>query len=523
VSERVAMLRFAVFEQSKPAAGVDLDSAYLVGGDGVPIRAEIWFEEGEIRCTKRAQGPAALALVWPVEGYGRVLLETARVPERAKPYNLHLELVRGRLMRVLQKREDWGLFDYPGAESLCAELDRARDLMIRALQGEEPGEVARLADQSLSLAVDVGEQMSLFHAEVFLARRKQTGQVGRRVFGCFADLRDRQEATVRRMVEAFDFVVVPVSWRGVEPKEQQWEWEPIDEWVELLNRHRMSIKVSPLVAFNERNIPDWLYIWEHDFETVRELLYGHARRVFERYGKFVPMWDVISGVHAENCFHFNFEQLMELTRMVATTAKQMMPRSTVIIDVAAPWGEYYARNQRTIPPMLYADMCTQSGINFDALGLQFYFGVDREGMHVRDMLQISAIMDRFANLGKPLHITGISVPSDMAADEADAWGGQLSISKGGEWHRPWDEQTQSLWARDFLSVALSKPFVETVAWRDFSDARPHYMPHGGLLRKDLSPKPAYHELRVFRAESHGSAIIDQQQRRARSRGPGAGP
>ena len=34
----------------------------------------------------------------------------------AVPYILNVELARAQLMRIAQKREDWGLFDYPGAE-----------------------------------------------------------------------------------------------------------------------------------------------------------------------------------------------------------------------------------------------------------------------------------------------------------------------------------------------------------------------------------------------------------------------
>ena len=61
-------------------------------------------------------------------------------------------------------------------------------------------------------------------------------------------------------------------WRRVEPKEQEFNWGQLDAWVEWLTKHRVPIKAAPLVAFNEGNIPDWLYIWEHDFETVRDLV-----------------------------------------------------------------------------------------------------------------------------------------------------------------------------------------------------------------------------------------------------------
>jgi len=203
-------------------------------------------------------------------------------------------------------------------------------------------------------------------------------------------------------------------------------------------------------------------------------------------------------IHAQNSIGFNYEQLMELTRMAAAITKQLAPRSTTIIDLVAPWGEYYARNQRTIPPMLYADMVIQSGINFDAFGLQFHFGLGTDGMYVRDMFQISSMIDRFGGRGKPVHITAVQVPSSMATDKSDAWGGALSIDGGGSWRGEWSEEVQSRWIRSFYEIALSKPFVDAVIWRDFADGGAHYLPHGGLLRHDLTPKPAYQELLALR-------------------------
>ena len=58
------MLRFAVYRNGKPVDSVNLDGAYLVGSDGVPVRAEIEFQRGEIICRKRSTDPAALALLY---------------------------------------------------------------------------------------------------------------------------------------------------------------------------------------------------------------------------------------------------------------------------------------------------------------------------------------------------------------------------------------------------------------------------------------------------------------------------
>jgi hypothetical protein len=149
-------------------------------------------------------------------------------------------------------------------------------------------------------------------------------------------------------------------------------------------------------------------------------------------------------------------------------------------------------------------MAVQSGINFDAFGLQFYFGLGLDGMYVRDMFQISAMIDRFSARGKPLHITGVQVPSGTTVDKDDAWGGTVSIDEGGAWRGRWNEELQSRWLRSFYQIALSKLAVDTVTWRDLSDKQGHYLPHGGLLRQDLTPKPAYEQLVAMRRQILGN-------------------
>lgn len=493
------MLRFAVFDKGKPATKVDLTGAYLFGGDGVPFRADIEFAGGFITCKKRTAGPAGLALLWSVEGVGRVYAETTRLQERDAPYVLTLELARGQLMRLSHKREEWGLLELENTLPASADIPRAADVLIEALQADTLAEASAKGEQALRLSLSAAEALTRYQADAQLERRRQNAGFTRRVLGCVVDTSALPATLGPRYVEAFDFVTLPVRWKLLEPTEQTYHWKPLDAWVEWLNKHRVPIKGSALVSFQEDCVPDWLYIWEHDFETVREMVTQHLRRVVNRF-QTIQVWDVISGIHNVQGFSFNFEQLLELTRMAVTSLKQLAPRSSAIIDIVAPWGEYYARNQRTIPPMLYAEMAAQTGINFDALGLRFCFGVGSEGLLLRDLFQISALLDRFGNLGKPLHVTAVGVPSGVTADKRDAWGGKLSPRGGGSWHGDWNEALQAEWLRRFYEIALSKPFVETVSWRDLSDAGPHLVPHGGLLRADLTPKAAYQELRALRKD-----------------------
>src|ERR1043165_1059821 len=127
------MLRFRVFKDGVAPADLDLSTAYLVGADAVPIRGEFTYSNGEIICKKRAAGAAALTLMWEMKNFGNVMLETTRLQERDEAYVLNLELARGRVMRLMQKREEWGIFDLPELTELHEKSMVARDLLLEGI------------------------------------------------------------------------------------------------------------------------------------------------------------------------------------------------------------------------------------------------------------------------------------------------------------------------------------------------------------------------------------------------------
>ena len=100
-------MKFQVFKNGKVVDKFSLCGAYLFGGDGIGIRrAQISFKNGIIDCKRPNLDTAGLALLWPIEGFGKVLLPTTCLPERERPYNLNVEITRAKLMQIVNKRED---------------------------------------------------------------------------------------------------------------------------------------------------------------------------------------------------------------------------------------------------------------------------------------------------------------------------------------------------------------------------------------------------------------------------------
>ncbi|WP_432799995.1 endo-1,4-beta-xylanase [Poriferisphaera sp. WC338] len=497
------MLKFQVFEGSEPAGSWPLRNAYLVGSDGNAIRCDILFEPGLICCEKRESGAAALALQHKVGDLGELTIQTCLLPERDEPYLLTLELARHRLMTLYNKLEDWAMFDLADDHVVTRRTAAARDKFLEAIsiQHEDPATADKLAFEALTTALDGTEELALAHSELLLNKRVSTSSIPQTPIACSINY-DKAHDRLRGGVQKhFDLLHVPTPWKVIAPEENEFNWGPMDVWTEWANVNRMPVMAGPLISFEPSNLPDWIYIWEHDYDTIRDLVYEHVERVVVRYRDSIKVWNVLSGLHVNSHFTFNFEQLMDLTRMTTMLVKKAQPNTKVIVEISQPFGEYFATNQRSIPTLMYADLLVQSGIQFDLLGIRLPMGQALPGQYTRDLMQISNMLDTFSHFGKPIALT-CSVPSEpvtqmmIAAPDS----GEPLDPSSGYWRRPWSPTVQSHWLEAVYQIALSKPYIETIVWDALVDNPEIALPLSGLIDEELQPKAAMQRLIGFRKQ-----------------------
>jgi hypothetical protein len=493
-------IKFEVYRDGARQSAYAPVAAMALGPESVPIVGEVAFKEGLLVLDRGDDHAAAISLLWDVGPMGAFELETTRLPPRDKPYILNVELARFRLMKIVQKLEDWNLFDFPRVEKYTQRFREAQGLFSDSLgKLEDPAEASRLADQSLAMAIDLSEQLAVFHSDLLINRRRTANSFVKHIFGTRVDTTIQNQAYREKLVGNFDYAVLPMSWGELQPQEQEWRTDVMDHWVETLALRRVPIIAGPLVDLN--HAPDWLFVWEHDFDTLRELAYEYVQKVLHRYRKAVAVWNVAAGLHTNAAFTLSFEQIIEMTRLLVSQVKNMIPNSRVIVTVTHPFGEYHARPKTSVPPMLYAEMVAQAGINFEAFGLEFEMGVPMPGSYTRDLFQLSCMLDKFSTLGRPLFVTAATAPGRNGPDASDRSNGRLDPSQAGRWHRPWDPQLQADWMEQFYRICLSKPFVESISWGNLADMNPS-LPSGGMMDDLLQPKPVFERLQQMREKFH---------------------
>ncbi len=282
-------MKFQIFKNGQVAEKFRLCGAFLFGTDGIGVRrTKIAFKDGLLECGKPNLETAGLALLWPVDGFGRVLLPTTCLPERQRQYNLNLEMARARLMQIINKREDWSYFS--PVEDLDDLSNEAQNLFIQAVQnGSNALLASQLADESLKKALVFSEKLAMEQAESLFAVRVKNRAFGRGCLGCRVNpAQIRNPKYIEKLLDVFGSVIVPINWAQIETQKGAFDFSTLDACVELLCQKKLVLGAGPLLRFSRGYLPKWLLRGGMGFEKIRDTAYQFVSSVVARYtGPFI--------------------------------------------------------------------------------------------------------------------------------------------------------------------------------------------------------------------------------------------
>ena len=166
---------------------------------------------------------------------------------------------------------------------------------------------------------------------------------------------------------------------------------------------------------------------------------------------------------------------IELTKACFVEARKVGPNAKLLINDYIT-SEKYAK---VIEQLVDAD----GKRLYDAIGIQSYL---HNG--VWSNVKIWEICERFARFGVPIHFTEMAIVSSQRDSENKMGGRPLQSTPEGE-------EKQKNDVLRVYTMLFSHPSVEAITWFYFSDAGDNWQTSGaGLLRRDMSPKPAYNAL-----------------------------
>lgn len=297
---------------------------------------------------------------------------------------------------------------------------------------------------------------------------------------------DDSAAYAKHFDELLNFATLPFYWWNYERQKGRPDDERTDEIVSWCKDHGVTTKGHPL-AWNYVD-PRWL---PDDPEAAMKAQLERIGRCVRRFKDDIDIWDVVNEATHYDREHVKKQApiLTEAIRRMGVEkyvcgafkeARQANPRATLLINDYRTDADY----ENKVISKLLDD---QGEPLYDVIGIQSH-------MHGGKWTAEKEweVCERFAKFGKPLHFTETTIVSGEQGWELR----QKRRDSSFRWtSTPEGEERQAKDVAEFYSILFSHPAVEAITWWDFTDQNAWQGAPAGLLRDDMTPKPAYEELK----------------------------
>jgi hypothetical protein len=188
--------------------------------------------------------------------------------------------------------------------------------------------------------------------------------------------------------------------------------------------------------------------------------------------------------------------MLSLCGQILAVANKTDPTARYGLALDQPWTDEPVGPEREFSSLAFLDTLVRMSVPISIVTLEFAMGYHPGGSYWRSLLDFSSLLEAYHRLGVALRVR-LFAPSGPVPPMPDG----ASTEHAGEWHGPPSEALQADWAERAAIVALSKTFVESVAWGTFRDDADDAWRRAGLIDGEGRPKSAWDRLRQL----HGIA------------------
>ena len=319
---------------------------------------------------------------------------------------------------------------------------------------------------------------------------------------------EKNELYKKYFAETFNMATLPFYWDATEPEkgktryakdsEKLYRRPPIDLCIEFCEKNGIEPREHALAY--DAFFPKWLY--DANVTEIKLALENRYKEIAERYKDKIPTIEVTNEMEwgkGKTAF-YNEPDYIE---WCFKTAEKYFPANQLVINEwsGLPWAD---RCMPTDKYYSYIEANMLKGARIDAIGMQYhmFYRKDQEYECTRpyyDPINLYNHMDLYSNFGKPLQLTEVTIPAYS--------------------NEPEDEAMQAEIIEKLYSIWFSHPNVEQIIyWNvpdgyaafaeqgDMTSGENYY--YGGLLRFDMTPKPAYYAIKnLFEKTWHTEAEI----------------
>ena len=314
------------------------------------------------------------------------------------------------------------------------------------------------------------------------------------MLNCFED--EKKEPVYKeKFVKIFNQAIVPFYWSDLEPQEDNVRFSKNSENIyrrpapdivlEFCREYGLEPK-GHCMLWNS-HVPQWLQ--KYSAEERKAIVERRFKQIAERYGETIPVFDIVN----ESASNYNYgrkELFEKYDEFGLELGRKYFSKNIKILNETnkAIWESYWTSG-KYMPFNMQLKEFLAKGLPIDEIGLQYHVFVRAENLSsklnmnkfldAQNMLDILALIGSY---GLPIHISEVTIPS--------YWGGNEI-----------NEQIQAELTEILYRTWFATENMKSIVWWNLVDGYAAYAPlgsgegenyyGGGLLRFDLSEKPAY--------------------------------
>jgi len=343
------------------------------------------------------------------------------------------------------------------------------------------------------------------NAKIILSQKRHEFRFGANLFMLYELENDEKNEKYKKyFADLFNMATLPFYWDSLEPERGKPRYKKDspkvyrrpspDLCIEFCEKYGIEPREHALAY--EAFFPKWLY--DVSIEEVKRELERRYSEISELYADKIPTIEVTNEMAWANG-KTSFYDDPDYVRWCFSLAERYFSNNQLVINETT--GNSWVDNCRaTDRYYAYIEANMLKGARIDAIGMQYHLFNRREKEYenTRQTLNPEMLykhMDLYSNFGKPLQITEVTVPAYS-------------------WERE-DEEIQAEIIENLYSIWFSHPNVEQIIYWNLVDGYAHLWDpdpekirasqgdmtlgenyyYGGLLRFDLSPKPAYYKIK----------------------------
>lgn len=341
-----------------------------------------------------------------------------------------------------------------------------------------------------------GDGNAVKDAEIRITQKSHEFKFGANIFMLDElETDQKNEEYKKRFTDLFNMATLPFYWDALEPERGKPRYSKDstkvyrrpcpDLCVEFCEKHGIEPREHALAY--DAFFPKWLY--EATTDEIKRELQRRYSEIAERYADKIPTIEVTNEMEwlkGKTAFYDE----PEFVEWCFKLAEKYFPDNQLVINehTSSCWVD---RCRATDKYYAYIEANMLKGARIDAIGMQYHLFNRREMEYENTRYTLNPEnlyrhMDLYSNFGKPLQITEVTVPAYS-------------------WEKE-DEEIQAEIIEKLYSIWFSHPNVEQIIYWNLVDGYAAFAPqgdmtagenyyYGGLLRFDMSPKPAYYKIK----------------------------